>query len=239
VHWLDPIRAALDALDKPPDVFFRDDDAGWDDARLDALLDRFARHGLPLDLAVIPAALDHRLADVLRRRAATQPLGLHQHGYAHRNHEPDGRKYEFGPYRTTAEQHRDIAAGAAWLHHLLGDLVQPIFTPPWNRCTHDTGQVLVDLGFTVLSREWRAAPLGIDSLTEVPIRIDWVKPDAHEELAAALATATPVGVMFHHAVMDAVDLGRADELLALLAEQVRTGTILGYAGAAAHGGRPR
>jgi hypothetical protein len=237
VHWLDPVRAALDALDRPADVFFRDDDAGWDDGRLHALLDRFAHHGLPLDLAVIPTAVDHELAQALRRRAASQPLGLHQHGYAHRNHEPDGRKYEFGPYRPAEEQHRDIAAGAARLHHLLGDLIQPIFTPPWNRCTHDTGRALVDLGFTVLSREWRAAPLGIDSLSELPIRIDWVKPDAHEQLAAALTQSEPVGVMFHHAVMDGVDLARADELLALLADHARTGTILGYAGAAAHSGR--
>jgi hypothetical protein len=43
--------------------------------------------------------------------------------------------------------------------------------------------------------------------------------------------------MFHHAVMDGVDLARADELLALLADHARTGTILGYAGAAAHSGR--
>src|SRR4051812_44895721 len=90
VHWLDPVRGALEA--NAASVFFRDDDAGWADARLCALLDRFERHGLPADLAVIPAALDHRLAGELRRRAATQRLGLHQHGFAHRNHEPDGRK---------------------------------------------------------------------------------------------------------------------------------------------------
>jgi hypothetical protein len=232
VHWLDPVRAALDRLATPPEVFFRDDDAGWDDARLHALLDRFAHHGLPLDLAVIPAALDHELAHALRRRAATQPLGLHQHGYAHRNHEPDGRKYEFGPDRPAQQQHRDIAAGAAHLRELLGDLIQPIFTPPWNRCTRDTGHALVDLGFTVLSREWRAAPLGIESLEELPIRIDWVKRDAPEQLATALADRRPIGVMFHHAVMDGADLARADELLALLADRARADTILGYAGAA-------
>jgi hypothetical protein len=237
VQWLDPVRAALDTLEQTADVFFRDDDAGWDDARLHALLDRFAHHGLPLDLAVIPAELDYGLAHALRRRAATQPLGLHQHGYAHRNHEPDGRKCEFGPYRSAEEQHRDIAAGAARLHHLLGDLIQPIFTPPWNRCTQATGRALVDLGFTVLSREWRAAPLGIENLSELPIRIDWVKADAHEQLAVALTEGKPVGVMFHHAAMDGVGLAHADELLALLADHARTGTILGYAGAAAHSGR--
>ena len=210
--------------------------AGWHDARLRALLDRFEHHGLPIDLAVIPAAVDDRLATELRRRSATQPLGLHQHGYAHRNHELDGRKCEFGPNRSAHEQHRDIAAGAERLHDLLGDLVQPIFTPPWNRCTRGTGDALLDLGFTVLSREWRAAPLGITGLRELPIRIDWVKPSGHEQLAKALTDDKPVGLMLHHAVMDADDLARADEVLALLADHARTGTILGYAGAAAHGG---
>jgi hypothetical protein len=236
VHWLDPVRAALDARPTRADVFFRDDDAGWGGDRLHELLDRFEHHGLPLDLAVIPTALDRRLARGLRRRAATQPLGLHQHGYTHENHEPGGRKHEFGPRRSPEQQRRDIAAGATRLHDLLGDLVQPIFTPPWNRCTPDTGHALAELGFTVLSREWRAAPLGIAGLHELPIRVDWAKPDAHHELAKALADDTPTGVMFHHAVMDTGDLARADELLALLAGH-RTGSILGYAGAAAESGR--
>ena len=238
MHWLDPVRAALDARAAPADVFFRDDDAGWDDDRLHALLDRFAAHGLPLDLAVIPAALDRRLAAELRRRTATQPLALHQHGYTHANHKPDGRKYEFGPHRSPEQQHRDIAAGAARLHDLLGDLSQPIFTPPWNRCTPDTAHALAELGFSVLSREYRAAPLNVAGLRELPIRIDWVKPDAPEQLADALAGDAPIGVMFHHAVMDADDLATADALLKLLADRTRTGTILGYAGAAAASGRP-
>lgn len=231
MHWLDPVRAALDSARTPAEVFFRDDDAGWAGDRLSALLDRFAHHGLPVDLAVIPAALDAGLAAELQRRTARQPLGLHQHGYAHRNHEPDGRKHEFGPHRPAAQQRHDIAAGAARLRDLLGDLVQPIFTPPWNRCTVDTGRCLAELGFAVLSRESRAAPLGVAGLAEVPIRVDWVKPGAAGDLAAAVAEGGPVGVMFHHAVMDDDDLARVDELLALLAghPHARGATILGYA----------
>jgi hypothetical protein len=44
--------------------------------------------------------------------------------------------------------------------------------------------------------------------------------------------------MFHHAVMDADELAAAGALLKLLADRTRTGTILGYAGAAAASGRP-
>jgi hypothetical protein len=59
------------------DVFFRDDDAGWADARLLALCDLFGALELPLDLAVIPAALHDGLARELRAR---DWRGRHKHG---------------------------------------------------------------------------------------------------------------------------------------------------------------
>jgi hypothetical protein len=209
------------------DVFFRDDDAGWGTDRLRALLDAFARHDLPLDLAVIPTALDEPLAAELLKRTQNQPLHLHQHGYAHDNHEPAGRKHEFGPQRSRDEQHDDIARGAARLQDLLG-ATEPIFTPPWNRCTTDTGHALRALGFQVLSREARAEPLAIDGLDEIPIRVDWVKPDAIERLAHAIADGGRVGLMFHHAEMGGDALARVDELLARLGgdDRVRAAPIL-------------
>ena len=42
--WLDPLRAALDDTPRPVDFFFRDDDAGWDDERLFAMLEVVERH---------------------------------------------------------------------------------------------------------------------------------------------------------------------------------------------------
>ena len=53
---------SLDETAQPVEVFFRDDDAGWEDERLLELIARFAEHGLPLDLAVIPAELHAGLA---------------------------------------------------------------------------------------------------------------------------------------------------------------------------------
>jgi hypothetical protein len=97
--WLDSLRAALDEASGPVDFFLRDDDAGWDDERLFAMLEVVERHALPIDLAVIPQALSPSLADSLIAQQARSDaqLGLHQHGLAHRNHESDGRKCEFGP----------------------------------------------------------------------------------------------------------------------------------------------
>ena len=224
--WLQPVEDALDAAPSPVPVFFRDDDAGWGDARLLALLDAFAERGLPVDLAVIPLELDAGLARELRAR----PVGLHQHGLAHVNHEREGRKCEFGPARDAAAQRRDVAEGRERLAGLLGDRLDPIFTPPWNRCTIDTGHVLAELGFSALSREARAEPLGVPGLRELPVSVDWfahrhgtrLSPD---ELGAGVATAiggdSPVGLMFHHEIMDAADMKRAGDLLTLLAGHER------------------
>ncbi len=102
-----------------------------------------------------------------------------------------------------------------------------IFTPPWNRCTEETGEALRASGFRVLSRDVTARPLGVAGLYELPVRVDWFarRKGARvsvEDLGASLADAardapTPVGVMFHHELMDDDELKRTGELLALLA----------------------
>jgi peptidoglycan/xylan/chitin deacetylase (PgdA/CDA1 family) len=227
MDWLAPLEHALDAAPAPVELFFRDDDAGWADDRLLALLDLFDEHRLPLDVAVIPAALDRGLAAELRARADDR-TGLHQHGYAHRNHEPKGRRHEFGPSRTHAAQRRDIEAGARRLADLLGDdVLDPIFTPPWNRCTRATGEALAELGFALLSRDSTAEPLEVAGLTEISTSVDWsfarrkgvrVTWAQLAELAAERVRADGiVGVNLHHGVMEEAELRFLDELLGLLA----------------------
>ena len=232
--WLDPLRTALDGAARPVACFFRDDDVGWRDDRLRDLLGLFAELGLPLDLAVIPAALDSCTARELLRRIERSEgrLGVHQHGYAHVNHEPDGQlKCEFGSARRREDQLRDIATGRELLGRLLGPAVEPIFTPPWNRCTRATGGCLMELGFETLSREGSAAPLDTPGLRELPVSVDWHKRRhgarvPFETIAAIAAAAVerggPVGVMLHHAEMDRSQLKTAAELLTTLAEDDRT-----------------
>ena len=223
--WLDPTRQALAEAGQPVTFFVRDDDVGWGDEQLFALLDVVAAVDLPIDLAVIPRALTPRLARRLQRRR--QPIELHQHGYAHVNHEPEGRKCEFGPVRSRARQRLDIARGQQRLRALLGPGVRPIFTPPWNRCTPETAACLVDLGFVALSRDRSAGALGVAGLAELPVSFDWFakrkgSPLSRDErgdlLAQQIRTATPVGIMLHHAPMDADDLAALRDLLVLLAD---------------------
>jgi len=224
--WLEPLRAALDA--SPATFFFRDDDAGWRDDRLRRLLDVFDRHAAPIDLAVIPCALGAELAAELRSRG--ELVGVHQHGFAHVDHERAGRKCEFGASRDEAQQRGDIERGRVLLADALGDTVDPIFTPPWNRCTDATARALAATGFRVLSRESRAAELDAAGLHELPVHVDWfahrnrvrlTRDELGRRLAAAATGGGPVGVMLHHAITDTSERAGVDQLLAVLARRAR------------------
>ncbi len=224
--WLDPLRAVLDRTDDPVRFFFRDDDAGWDDAGLERLLHVFEVHGLPLDVAAIPAALTPVTVELLTGRVTSgrNDLLVHQHGTAHVNHEHEGRKCEFGVSRSREQQAEDVARGRALLRERVGE-VPAVFTPPWNRCAPWTGEVLRELGFDVLSRDLSAGTLGLPGLRELPVTVDWhakrrrvpVDRSARGELlAGSVRAAGPVGVMLHHEVMSEQDLADTGALLALL-----------------------
>lgn len=224
------LRAALDGCTVPRWFFVRDDDAGWADERLFALLDTMREAGAAIDLAVIPQALGDSLAAQLRARldASGGRLGVHQHGFAHTNHEPSGRKGEFGVARPLAQRVADVAAGREQLRAAFGERLDAIFTPPWNRCAPDLPSQLPALGIEVLSRDATAAAQA--ALPELPVQVDWCRHwreadgDARVALAATdtgLAAAVrgdapAVGLMLHHAVMGDAELARLRELMRML-----------------------
>jgi hypothetical protein len=223
-EWLDPVRASLDGRLSPVVIFIRDDDGGWRNDRLLALLETTYRHGVPVDVAMIPEACDMALARELRR-ADRAFVRFHQHGRSHCNHESAGRKCEFGLSRSAVEQRNDIAAGRRRLADVLGAHSEPIFTPPWNRCTPVTARCLVELGFELLSCDVSAHRFDVESLAELPVSLDWTGRRGAkaglapwgEAIAAAIRVAdSPVGLMLHHAVMDDDDIRRLDGLLDLL-----------------------
>jgi hypothetical protein len=170
-------------------------------------------------------------------------LRIHQHGYAHVNHEPIGKKCEFGPARDYLSQRSDIEKGRDRLAELLGAAPDPIFTPPWNRCTAGTARCLAELGFQVLSRDSHAEPFEISGLFEMPIAVDWfahrkkVRLDRMELgrlLAAKLESEASVGIMLHHAVMDADEMRALAQLLSLLARHSNANCQTMQSLAAAH-----
>lgn len=233
--WLRPVRMALDAREQAIEIFFRDDDAGWDDDRLYALLECFRDCNIPIDLAVIPEVLSQSLAGSLLGRWRRNPfmLGLHQHGYSHNNHENQGRKCEFGVSRSEERQFKDLLAGKQQLECLFGSALDRIFTPPWNRCSQATADSLLKLGFQALSRNRGAAPLHTGTLREIPVAIDWcgVRIKSAQPwivLGQAIADVLhpehpePLGIMLHHAVMDVDDLEHLQALLQLFREHPHT-----------------
>lgn len=224
--WLDPVRLALAADSFPVTFFFRDDDAGWEDEKLYRLLHVFTRFHVPVALAAIPLAVGPDVAAALRGLFDCRDpiLSVHQHGFAHVNHELTGRSSEFGGSRPRALQRRDLANGRDRLQDALGSAVPPIFTPPWNRCTHDTIACLAELDFQVLSRDEGAGPRGVGALRELPVCLDWCgRRGARmgtarwgESIARHIVPGATVGVMLHHAVMTADDRRMVSELLLVL-----------------------
>jgi len=190
------------------------------------LLDCTERAGVPIDLAVIPQAGNAALARELCARIDAAPgrVNVHQHGFAHCNHEIFERKCEFGGARGIDAQRSDLLAGRDRLRGLFGARLDAIFTPPWNRCSAATPALLAELGYSALSRD-RTAPAQ-HALPELPVDVDWCKQkraaallgeDGGDrigfELAQRLGAGHAVGLMLHHAEMDARDLALLDALL--------------------------
>ena len=216
------LKAVIDALDASAsqvDFFIRDDDAGWDDERLFALLRCTERARVPIDLALIPQATGSALAAELSAcfDAAGGRIGLHQHGHAHSNFETAGRKCEFGPTRDLQAQRRDLVAGREHLRRLFGARLDYFFTPPWNRCSVATPSLLAELGYAGLSRDRTA--FAQQALPELRVDVDWCKQwrlatergestgDAMAfELARHVQSGTTVGLMLHHAQMSDTEL---------------------------------
>jgi hypothetical protein len=230
--WLKPLRRVLDTCERPVEFFFRDDDAGWADSRLLELLDLFDCYQVPLDLAVIPCVLSEELACELNARSAVSRIRIHQHGFAHTNHEVIGRKCEFGVSRSKSEQLEDIRQGKIKLEEMLDGTVDSIFTPPWNRCTRTTAECLVQLGFSALSRDATAETLSNACVAELPIQVDWFSKhkatrltleQLGEKFARSIDTNYRIGVMLHHQLMDHEERELLEQLLAFVGEhpQVR------------------
>jgi hypothetical protein len=227
--WLEPLRNVLDQAAHPVTFFFRDDDVGWEHERLYRLLDLFKSYEAPIDLAVIPEAPGARLVAALHSRFLGERarVGLHQHGLGHVNHEPTGRKCEFGVSRSREQQGEDLRLGKHLLASFFGVLIDPIFTPPWNRCTQVSVECLAAQGFRVLSRDMGAAPLELNGVSELPVAVDWARywrdpKTGNQELGQCISAqamnSEPVGVMLHHAVMEEEEWVHLSQLLDLLSE---------------------
>jgi len=227
VRNLDALGAAIAARTQPVTVFFRDDDAGWANDQLSILCETMSEVGVDLDVAVIPAALDSSTAANIARlsRQFASILNFHQHGYSHINHQAEGRNCEFGSDRDIEQQRRDIGLGQRRLQDTLGTLIDPVFTPPWNRCTEDTCKVLAELDFRAISRIAGSVRIEHFGLADISVAIDWQKKRRGVPLTWSefcqyaqhyLLNSDVVGVMLHHEHLTDSELSRLRRFIACL-----------------------
>jgi peptidoglycan/xylan/chitin deacetylase (PgdA/CDA1 family) len=194
-------------------VFFRADDVAIPSAKQNQLLKMFAHCRVPLCAALVPAWLNRsRWQDMERLIDGNHQLfAWHQHGWNHHNHEPVGKKQEFGPGAGLEQKRRNIVRGKDKLQDILGDHFLPVFTPPWNRLDRETLEILRDQGFVAISR-YRGAKLpSIPDLPDLFANVDlhtrkeqspqdgW--QSLLDELDQALATGI-AGLMIHHQRMN-------------------------------------
>ena len=213
----------------PLRLFFRDDDVDEDEPTLRRLLKLFVELNTPINLGVIPGRLTASCAELLVQFAGPAPamLELNQHGWRHANHEREGRKCEFGPSRTYAEQLADIAQGRERMTVAFGPNWFPVFVPPWNRCAEDTYRAIDHLGFRALSRKRGGSVVTGYRFEEISITLDIYRwnggarlkssEEIIDDLIAQLSRQQTIGVALHHKVMDEQALSFLASLLETLA----------------------
>lgn len=201
-------------LDRPAELWLRDDDAIEPTPALDRLIALTGEFGVPVALAIVPARSGPALADRLDAAKHVHPV---IHGWSHANHAPsDEKKQELGPHRPKAEILNDLGAGLARLAGLYGERLVPMLVPPWNRIDPALLQDLPSLGFDALSafgHKLQSQP----GLAVVNTHLDIIDSHAgnvcrdHAWLIAALARelseariagGRPVGILSHHLVSD-------------------------------------
>ncbi len=198
---------------KPARVFFRADDIGVPGKQFNRLINLFKRYEAPLSLAVVPAWLTPLRWSALTKtcRDTSFLWCWHQHGWRHKNYEEHLKKQEFGPSRTTAEIESEIVRGCNRLTSLMKERFYPLFTPPWNRCSGETLELLRKLNYRAVSRYQNARPVSPKGLPDISVNVDlhtrketragdgW--NNLFEELEAALSSGF-CGIMIHHQRMN-------------------------------------
>jgi hypothetical protein len=211
-----------------PVIFFRADDIGIPSRQFSQLIESFNRHRMPLCLATVPGWLTVKRFEELKTLTGVskEQWCWHQHGYVHRNFEPIGqKKQEFGPSRIAVEIAASLAKGKNRLDSILGDDNQPVFTPPWNRCSQETLDALQKLGFKAISRSHRAKPQTTPDFPDFQVNVDLHtrKESSPKEGFYNLLTEIEqglgsgcCGIMLHHQRMNNRAVALLDTLLSCL-----------------------
>lgn len=191
------------------ELFFRADDIGVPGNQFFRLLALCMDYEMPMAMAMVPAWTTTKRWETIQREAHRK-AGLwcwHQHGWRHANHEPLGKKQEFGPSRPAEHIGNDLERGRLKLQGILGQDFFPIFTPPWNRCDERTLAYLKQHKYFAVSRSAGSRPESPSGLPDLYINVDlhtrkesdpaqaWA--NLLDEFSKAFASGY-CGVMLHH-----------------------------------------
>ena len=204
-------------------IWWRDDDAGRDSEKLDALLRLATRVPRPLGLAVVPAWL---APEVTCKVLAANSVDVLQHGSDHADHAPAGsKKVELGGMLSEHECQNRLQGAKAILARAFGDRFLPVLVPPWNRIDGHCLSTLEGLGFAGLSTfadDARGAAKGLRQVNTHVDVIDWrrgrrMKPLTElraeiDHLRAKPALGT-IGLLSHHQAMSPDDMADLELLL--------------------------
>ena len=199
------------AAGRPPDLWWRDDDAAELTPALERLLLLSQRSGVPLALAAVPQAA--------QRDALAAAGCVLMHGCDHRNRAASGeKKTEFPASESDAAALARLAAARERLAGLAGERFIPVLAPPWNRIREGLIARLPEAGLRALSRY--GARRG-SALPEVNTHVDliawrsgrgFIGDEAALDLVlshlaqrreGAVDSREPTGILSHHAVHDA------------------------------------
>lgn len=216
-NWSD-LSLALDRLAGEGTVarfWLRDDDAVSGTADLSRLVRWAAACNTQVLLALVPSKADDSLRAVM---AETPQLVGAVHGWAHKNHAPEGeKKQELGAHRPLDQVCAELSSAQQRTLEICGTSALPVLVPPWNRIADEVVDVLAGLGFKGLSTfsdAFATRPIsGLQVANSHVDIIDWRGSrggKAHdaliEEVVGALETRAaagePIGILSHHLAHD-------------------------------------
>ena len=138
------------------------------------------------------------------------------------------KKQEFGASRSRLNIKRDLVLGKRRLEDLMEAEFYPIFTPPWNRCSLGTLQLLGELGYVAVSRFRGSRPQAPRGLPDFYANVDlhtrkeqdpavgW--KNLLEELQQAISSKF-CGIMIHHQRMNEAAFGFLEMLIRILVKR--------------------
>ncbi len=204
-------------------LFFRNDDLGWNKPEFDRLLNLFIQTNQKLNAAAIPSVCAEAYSESFFDNAKDY-LQVHAHGYAHLDYETQGKKCEFGLSRNIESVQEDLKRSFQITSKHFSKIFYPAFTPPWNRMAMEYIPLLKEVGFKALSRDGHSK-IKDSGLEEINVNIDlhtqkkpikYTVSSLWEEVQKQAKIDPQVGIMLHHKHMTESDFEFLKDFLEFL-----------------------